>query len=165
MKILLQMKPKHTYPRNCSPSANISTNSSTYSQETSIFPYIQRINERYMLFMYMYFVNKLREDPIFYHLRRYQRSVKRIFGKNGAFSRNNRRHWSRGNNHVVVLPQQHDYFQRRFSVNVWCGIFGDRLVGPLFNEAKYHALLSNEISNFLDEMPLAVLNTATPLHF
>jgi hypothetical protein len=26
------------------------------------------------------------------------------------------------------------------------------------NQAKYHALLSNEISNFLDEMPLAVLN-------
>jgi hypothetical protein len=54
-------------------------------------------------------------------------------------------------------------FQRRFSVNVWCGILGDRLVGPLFidgclNQAKYHALLSNEISNFLDEMPLAVLN-------
>jgi hypothetical protein len=81
------------------------------------------------------------------------------FGKNGAFNRNNHRHWSRKKHHVVVEQN----FQRRFSVNVWCGILGDRLVGPLFidgclNQAKYHALLSNEISNFLDEMPLAVLN-------
>jgi hypothetical protein len=63
------------------------------------------------------------------------------------------------NNNVAV----EENFQRRFSVNVWCGIFGDRLVGPFFidsslNQTKYHYLLSNEISNFLDEIPLAVLN-------
>jgi hypothetical protein len=46
--------------------------------------------------------------------------------------------------------------------NVWCGIFGDILMGPFLiddtlNQAKYHPLLSNEISNFLNEMPLAML--------
>jgi hypothetical protein len=106
-----------------------------------------------------YFINKLREDPIFY--RRVLWSDECTFGKNGAFNRNNHRHWSRENHHVLVVVEQN--FQRRFSVNVWCGILGDRLVGPFFidgclNQAKYHALLSNEISNFLDEMPLAVLN-------
>jgi hypothetical protein len=43
------------------------------------------------------------------------------FSKNGAFNRNGNRHWSRGNNHVVV----EQIFQKRFSVNVWSGTFGD----------------------------------------
>jgi hypothetical protein len=43
------------------------------------------------------------------------------------------------NNNVAV--------QRRFSVNVWCGILGDSI---------YY---QNEISNFLDEILLAVVNS------
>lgn len=103
------------------------------------------------------FMNKLREDPIFY--RRVLWSDECTFGKNGVFNRNNHRHWSTENNHVVV---QHN-FQNRFSVNVWCGILGDRLVGPFFvegnlNQEKYNNLLRNEIGDYLDELPLAELN-------
>jgi hypothetical protein len=65
------------------------------------------------------------------------------------------------NNNYVVVEEN---FQRR-SFNVCCGVFGDRLVGPFFvdsshDQTKYHItyLLSKEISNFLGEMPLAVLN-------
>jgi hypothetical protein len=73
-----------------------------------------------------FFLNKLRQDPIFYRCVLW--SDECTFGKNGVFNRNNHRHWSRENNHVVV---EHN-FQHRFSVkckckckcNVWCKILG-----------------------------------------
>lgn len=104
-----------------------------------------------------FFINKLREDPIFYRCVLW--SDECTFGKNGVFNRNNHRHWSRQNDHVMVERN----FQNRFSLNVWCGILGERLVGPFFiqgnlNQEKYNSLLRNEISNYLDELPLAELN-------
>jgi hypothetical protein len=37
-------------------------------------------------------------------------------------------------------------------------IVGSFFIDSSLNQTKYHNLLSNEISNFLDEIPLAVLN-------
>jgi hypothetical protein len=59
------------------------------------------------------------------------------------------------NNNVAV----EENFQRRFSVNVWCGLVGPFFIDSSLDQTKYHIyLLSNEISNFLDEIPLAALN-------
>lgn len=81
------------------------------------------------------------------------------FSNNGKFNRNNHRLWSQDNPRFIV----ENNFQRRFSVNVWCGILSDQLIGPFFidgtlNQEKYHQLLSEQIENFLDELPLAQLN-------
>jgi hypothetical protein len=94
-----------------------------------------------------FFLNKLRQDPIFYRCVLW--SDECTFGKNGGLTEIIiHRHWSRENNHVVV----EDNFQNRFSVNVWCGILGDRLVGPFviegnLNQQTYNNLLRNEVRN------------------
>lgn len=81
------------------------------------------------------------------------------FSNNGILNRNIHPYWSQENPRIIV----ENNFQRRFSVNVWCGILGDRLVGPFFidgtlNQEKYHQLLTENIDIFLDDLPLAELN-------
>lgn len=66
-------------------------------------------------------------------------------------------HWAQENPRLVYEVDR----QRRFSVNVWCGVIGGRLVGPIFYEGtldanRYLDFLNNEISELLGDLPLAL---------
>lgn len=104
-----------------------------------------------------FYLNALEQDPNFY--RRIIWSDECTFSNNGIFNRNIHRQWSADNPRFVI----ENNFQRRFNVNVWCGILGDQLIGPFFidgclNQEKYYTLLHENLQNFLDELPLANLN-------
>lgn len=77
----------------------------------------------------------------------------------GMFNRNNEHIWSANNprHFREVRPQI------RFGLNVWAGIYNDRLLGPhFFNEhltgATYLQFLTTEFEEYLDDFPLAHLN-------
>ncbi|GBN44672.1 hypothetical protein AVEN_26931-1 [Araneus ventricosus] len=49
--------------------------------------------------------------------------------------------------------------QLRWSINVWCGIFNDRLIGSVFYEGtltgqRYLELLQDVITDFVENLPL-----------
>jgi len=51
-------------------------------------------------------------------------------------------------------------FQRRFSMNVWCGMIDDILTGPVILDNRmrgqnYLDLLQNELPKQLEDVPLA----------
>ena len=52
-------------------------------------------------------------------------------------------------------------FQRRFSVSVWCGVLGNRLIGRFvfhnnLNANTYEVFLWQELPGLLEELPLMV---------
>jgi len=52
-------------------------------------------------------------------------------------------------------------FQRRFSVKVWCGVLGNRLIGPFVFDNNltgktYEAFLRNELPGLLEDIPLLI---------
>src|SRR5215510_7817357 len=52
-------------------------------------------------------------------------------------------------------------FQRRFSVNVWCSVLGNKLIGPSVFDNNltgntYEAFLRNELPGLLKEIPLTI---------
>lgn len=76
----------------------------------------------------------------------------------GTVSTQNTRYWSDANPHVI----RQDHRQVNPRVNVWCGIYKDRLIGPIFIPLKltgvdYLQLLDNILPDFLDNLPLAEL--------
>ena len=51
-------------------------------------------------------------------------------------------------------------FQRRFSINAWCGTIDDMLIGPIILDDRmtgqnYLDFLQNELPKQLDDVPLA----------
>ena len=50
------------------------------------------------------------------------------FTNNGPVNKQNVREWTPNNNHWVIEQDS----QRRWKVNVWAGIVGDRIIGPVF---------------------------------
>jgi hypothetical protein len=99
----------------------------------------------------------LQRDRIFY--RRIIWTDECTFTNNSILNRNIHRYWNQHNPRVIVETNY-----QRFSVNVWCGILGDQLIGPFFingtlNQEKYFDLLSEDIDNFLDDLPLIELNS------
>lgn len=80
------------------------------------------------------------------------------FTNNGMFNRQNTRYWAQQNQHQM----RQGNFQERFGVNVWAGIVGSRIIGPILFQGhltgvRYLNFLQNEIENNLNELPLAVL--------
>ena len=66
--------------------------------------------------------------------------------------------------------------QQRCSINVWVGIIGDRLLGPVvlpqrLNEGTYLAFLQNMLPPLLENVPLTIRQTmwlqhnGAPVHF
>ena len=58
--------------------------------------------------------------------------------------------WSHENPHGTRVTN----LQRRFSVNVWCGVLGNRLIGPFVFDNNltgntYEAFLRNELTRFV----------------
>lgn len=77
------------------------------------------------------------------------------FTNMGMFNRNNTRYWATENNHLF----RGGAFQERFGINVWLGVIGTRIVGPIFfygplNGAQYLHFLQNEIQNFIEVLPV-----------
>lgn len=77
------------------------------------------------------------------------------FTRQGIFNFHNNHAWSDENPHAVVEARH----QIRFSLNVWMGILGDRLIGPVFlpnrlTGAAYHDFLVNTLPGLLDDVPL-----------
>lgn len=91
------------------------------------------------------------------------------FTNNGVFNRNNNRYWSTENRHVVRQCN----FQVRFGINVWMGICGTQIVGPIFFEGhltggKYLDLLrgpvQDAINNFEDPGVVYLQQDGAPPH-
>ena len=67
-------------------------------------------------------------------------------------NKQNYRHWGPENPHWVIEQDN----QRRWKLNVWLGIFGDRLIGPYFfegnlNGRKYWRFLNNDLPRLFGE--------------
>lgn len=76
----------------------------------------------------------------------------------GLFNRKNTRQSARQNPHSY----REFRFQGRQSVNVWCGILGDQVIGPYFfdtvlNGARYLNFLENDLEEYLDALPLNMI--------
>ncbi|GBM07348.1 hypothetical protein AVEN_187887-1 [Araneus ventricosus] len=77
------------------------------------------------------------------------------FSRNGMFNRQNVHTWSLENPRYAVEVRH----QLRWSINGWCGIFNDRLIGPVFYEGtlmgQWHLeLLQDVITDFVENLPL-----------
>jgi len=85
------------------------------------------------------------------------------FTRNGINNLKHLHHWATENPHNTT----ENHFQQRFSVNVWCGLVNNKLIGPYviegnLNRVTYHAFLLNELQILLEEVPLG---TRTNLWF
>ncbi|GBM86938.1 hypothetical protein AVEN_129022-1 [Araneus ventricosus] len=77
------------------------------------------------------------------------------FSCNGMFNRQNVHTWSLENPRYAVEVRH----QLRWSINVWCGISTDRLIGAVFYEGmlrgqRYLELLHDVITEFVENIPL-----------
>lgn len=101
-----------------------------------------------------------------------------LFTDEANFSRNAIRNFH--NNHVWCDENPHeiveDRFQHQFSLNVWLGIVGDCLIGPVFLPGRltgevYRNFLENTLPGFLEDVPLAIrdamwyMHDGAPAHF
>ena len=76
------------------------------------------------------------------------------FTQDGINNSQNVHTWSHDNPHETSVTK----FQRRFSVNVWCGVLGNKLIGPfVFDNLTgntHEAYLRNELPGLLEDIPL-----------
>lgn len=73
----------------------------------------------------------------------------------GMFNRQNTRYWAKENERLV----REGAFQERFGVNVWLGVVGLNIIGPIFfhrplNGELYLEFLQNQIEHFLGNLHL-----------
>ena len=78
------------------------------------------------------------------------------FTRDGVNNTHNSHRWSYKNPHAIVERNS----QHRFSVNVWCSVMDNQLIGPavlpnLFTGLAYVVFLKNELPLLLEEVPLA----------
>lgn len=81
------------------------------------------------------------------------------FTNNGMFNRNNMRYWAQENPRLLRQGR----FQDRFGFNVWAGIIGNRIIGPIFfygslTGERYLEFLQNEIQNEINNLPQDLKN-------
>ena len=79
------------------------------------------------------------------------------FTRHGVNNLRNVRMWFHDNPHETSVTN----FQRRFSVNVWCGVLGNKLIGPFVFDNNltgktYEAFLRNELPDLLEDIPLMI---------
>lgn len=79
------------------------------------------------------------------------------FSNNGIVNRHNSHYWSSENPYWI----RERNFQRRWSVNVWCGILGDQLIGPYFFNGtltgqQYLDFLMNQLPLLLENINLSL---------
>jgi len=79
------------------------------------------------------------------------------FTRDGINNSRNEHMWSHDNPHETSVTK----FQRRFSVIVWCGLLGNKLIGSFVfdNNLKgntYEVFLRNELPGLLEDIPLMI---------
>ena len=79
------------------------------------------------------------------------------FNRDGINNLRNVHRWSHRNPHGTCVI----HFQRRFSMNVWCGVVGNRLIGPFVFDNNltgntYEAFLRHELPVLLEHIPLTL---------
>lgn len=96
---------------------------------------------------------KMDRDPLF--LFNVMFSDECTFKNTGELNRHNMHYWSQANPHWMrQIPFQHPW-----SLNAWCGIVGDNVIGPYFfnahlNGEMYSQFLLNELPLLLEDVPL-----------
>lgn len=80
-----------------------------------------------------------------------------LFTRVGLYNRKNEHFWALSNPHVIKT----NYHQVRFSANVWAGIIGNVIVGPVFIEGSltgghYLDMLRGVIEELLEDLPLSL---------
>lgn len=98
-------------------------------------------------------VASCRENPNF--LRNIIWSDESNFSNSGMFNRKNMHYWSR-ENPLLAYPS---HPQTRFSLSVWCGLIGSKVVGPLFYHgtltgARYVNFMVEVLEEYLDDVNL-----------
>jgi hypothetical protein len=98
-------------------------------------------------------INKMAENDDF--INRILWTDETYFSNCGLFNRHNEHHYAQQNPHIVV-PRRN---QIRFGFNVFCGILGNRLIGPIiFNGTltapRYLEMLQITLEELLDDLPL-----------
>lgn len=94
------------------------------------------------------------------------------FTRNGINNFHNRHLWDIENPHGIIGAGH----QRRFSLNVWGGIIGNFLIGPVFlparlNGAAYHRFLAFQLAQLLENVPIPTrqrmwfMHDGAPAHF
>jgi hypothetical protein len=94
------------------------------------------------------------------------------FARDGIFNARNTHIWSIENPHAI----RERHFQKRFSVNVWGGIIGNKLIkpyilAPRLNAVSYLDFLNNHLAILLEDVPLLTrqnmwyLHDGAPAHF
>lgn len=100
------------------------------------------------------FCNWIREQPNDFH-RNILFSDESTFKSDGSVNTWNCRYWSQVNpNWIREMDHQHIW-----KVNVWCGIIGSRVVGPIVLEGnltgdRYSVLLQRELLDLIEEFPI-----------
>ena len=77
------------------------------------------------------------------------------FYRDGVNNTHNSRVWTDDNPHATMESK----FQQHFSVNVWCAVLDDQLIGPFFLEGRltgetYLRFLQEELPRLLEDVPL-----------
>lgn len=94
------------------------------------------------------------------------------FTRDGINNFHNQHHWALENPHEVIMGSH----QVRFSLNVWAGIIGSHLIGPVFLPARldgpiYRDFLTNTLPNLLnglndvDQQEMWFMHDGAPPHF
>lgn len=96
---------------------------------------------------------KVDEDPFF--LNKILWSDESRFHNNGIVNRHNCHYWSAENPRWV----RETHFQTIWGINVWCGLFNGRLIGPYFYDGtltgnRYLDFLQNILPDLLEDIPL-----------
>ena len=81
------------------------------------------------------------------------------FSRDGVNNLRNVHTWPHDNPHETSVTN----FQRRFSVNVWCGVIGNKLIGPFVFDNNltgnvYEVFLRNELPGLMEDTLLIVRN-------
>jgi hypothetical protein len=87
------------------------------------------------------------------------------FSRNAIMNFHNKHLWCDENPHVIIET----HFQYQFSLNVWVGIVGDFLIGPVFlpmklDGASYRRFLEDELPLLLEDVPLMLRNRMWFMH-
>jgi len=77
------------------------------------------------------------------------------FTRDGINNSRNSHTWRHNNPHETCVTK----FRRRFSVNVWCGLLGNKLIGAFVFDNNltgntYEVFLRNELPALLEDIPL-----------
>ena len=77
------------------------------------------------------------------------------FNCDGVNNTHNSHVWADENPHATMESN----FQQRFSVNVWCAVLDDQLIGPFILEGRltgeaYLRFLQEELPRLLEDVPL-----------